>query len=49
MYELVIIWKSGERETCIYNTREEAEEIERGFHSAFGNQIEFTCVNWYDN
>lgn len=44
-YELIIIWDTGEREVSSYLTREEAEEKESGFHRAFGNQIQFSCIN----
>lgn len=44
-YELVIIWDTGEKEVTDYPTLEEAEERESGYHTAFGNQIAFSCVN----
>lgn len=43
--ELVIVWETGEKESLFYNTREEAETIERGYHTVFGNQIAFTGIN----
>lgn len=45
MYELVIIWETGEQERHTYATREDAEKIEAGYVSAFGSQVVFTCVN----
>lgn len=44
MYKLVIIWETGEKEEHLYNTKEEAENIERGMHKAFGKQISWTGI-----
>lgn len=41
---LGIVWDTGEREIFQYTTREEAEEVERGYKMAFGNQIQYTWV-----
>ena len=38
-YVLGIIWDDGTKEVYQYLTREEAEEVERGYKMAFGNQI----------
>ena len=45
MYELIIIWSTGEKEVYQYTTREEAEKTELGMRTAFGNQIEWTGIN----
>lgn len=45
MYKLIIIWYTGEKETYDYTTREEAEEAEKGYHMAFGNQIEWSGIS----
>lgn len=43
-YELVVIWETGEEEVSQYETREAAENAERGYKMAFGNQISWTGV-----
>lgn len=43
-YILGIIWDSGEKEIFQFITREEAEEVEKGYHMAFGNQIQYSWV-----
>lgn len=43
-YELVIIWYTGEKDVHKYFTREEAEKAEHGMRTAFGNQIDWSCV-----
>lgn len=45
MYELIIIWSTGEKEVYQYTTREEAEKTELGMRMAFGNQISWTGIN----
>lgn len=42
MYELIIIWYTGEREVYEYATEKEAERVGQNMCIAFGNQIE-----WY--
>ena len=42
MYELVVIWSTGETETHPFETEEEAKRIGDGMKNAFGDQIE-----WY--
>lgn len=44
-YELIYIWKTGEKETAIYNSKRKAQEIEKGLKKVFGNQITFLCIN----
>ena len=44
MFELVIIWSSGEKDIFPYATRERAEEIEEGYKMAFGLQVAWSCV-----
>lgn len=43
-YELVVIWVTGEKEVYGYNNKEDAEEAEKGFRMAFGNQISWTGI-----
>lgn len=43
-YELVIIWDTGEKEVIPYSTEDKAKEIERGYHKAFGKQIQWTGI-----
>lgn len=45
MFELIIIWETGEKESHLYETYEKAEEIAKGMRIAFGRQIAFTCIN----
>ena len=45
MYELIVIWDTGEKTTERYYTRAEALEIEAGFYRAFGKQIQWTGIN----
>ena len=45
MYKLTIIWTTGEKEEYTYSTQEKAKEIEKGYLTAFGQQIQFTCIN----
>ncbi len=42
--ELVIIWTTGEKEVHGCSNWEDAEEAERGFWMAFGNQISWSGV-----
>lgn len=44
MWELVIIWFTSEKDIYTYPTREEAEKVELGMRTAFGNQIDWSCV-----
>lgn len=41
-YELVVIWRTGEKEVHAYATEEEAEEAGDGYKAVFGNQISWT-------
>lgn len=45
MYELIIVWSTGEKEKYTYKTIEKARAIESGFLMAFGDQVAFTCIN----
>lgn len=45
VYDLIIIWDTGEKENHKYNSYEKAQEIETGFKKAFGSQIQYTCIN----
>lgn len=42
MFELVIIWETGEKEVYAYDTQERAERTGREMRKVFGNQI-----SWY--
>ena len=44
MFELVIIWSTGEKQIFPYATCERAEEVEAGYKMAFGNQVAWSCV-----
>ena len=44
MYELVIIWDTGEREVHRYPSEDKANEIGYSMRKAFGRQIAFWCV-----
>lgn len=44
MYKLVIVWKNGDRDFYYYDNQEKAEKVERGFFTAFGNQIQWATV-----
>lgn len=41
-HELVIIWETSEKEVHEYESRELAEQAERGYKAAFGNQIQWS-------
>lgn len=43
-YKLIVVWYTGERNEYEFQTEEKAQEGERGFKMAFGNQITFTCI-----
>lgn len=43
-YEVVIVWKNDKTEIFSNYESEEAENLERDFRMAFGNQIEWSCV-----
>lgn len=42
MFELIIIWDTGDKDIYTYETQEEAEIIAQGYRTAFGNQISWT-------
>ena len=44
MYELVIVWSSGETEVFKCPDKESAEKAERGYKKAFGNQVEWSGI-----
>lgn len=44
MYELVVIWSTGEKNVYEYKTEEAAEKAGQGMKIALGNQIEWWCV-----
>jgi len=41
MYKLIILWEGGEREEALYATEKEAE---KGYYTAFGKQIFWSCI-----
>ena len=45
MYELIILWETGEKENHRFDTLEDAEQAERNYKMAFGNQISWTGIN----
>ena len=45
MYELIIIWSTGDRNVYQFEDRERAEETEKGMRAAFGEQIAWTGIN----
>lgn len=44
MYELVIVWDNGDKDVSTYPSEEKAEKAELNMRTAFGNQIQFSCV-----
>ena len=44
-YQLLWIWYDGDRDSSLYDSYEEAQEIMEGFKKAFGDQISFICIN----
>lgn len=44
MWKLIILWEGGKREEFFYDTEAKAEEAERGYHTAFGDQIFWSAV-----
>lgn len=44
MYELVIIWETGEKEVYAYTTREKAERTGEEMKKVFGRQISWAGV-----
>lgn len=44
MYDLFIIWESGEREVFAYHTREAAEKYMLSYQIAFGHQIRYIDI-----
>lgn len=46
MYRLLIIWEDGQKAENYYKTEDEAKEIESGYYTAFGRQIQFSCIDY---
>ena len=44
MYELVVIWSTGEKEVYTYHTEDRAEKAAQDMKMAFGSQISWTGV-----
>lgn len=42
LYELVIVWNTGDKDIYEYDTEEEAEQAGRNMQFVFGKQVE-----WY--
>lgn len=45
MYELIVIWSTGEKDVYDYETREEAEKGAKNMKMAFGNQVQWTGID----
>lgn len=45
MYELIILWETGEKETHLFDTLEEAEQGAHNMKMAFGRQVAWTGIN----
>ena len=46
MYEVLIIWDTGEKETHKAETLERAKEIINNYEMAFGNQIQYASYTY---
>jgi len=46
MYEILIIWETGEKETHKTETLERAKEIINNYKMAFGNQIQYVAYTY---
>ena len=44
MWELVIIWASGEKDIVEYDSRQRATQGGRNYEMAFGTQVAWWCV-----
>ena len=44
MVKLIVIWYDGTRDVHYYESRAKAEKVENGLYTAFGKQVEYTCV-----
>lgn len=45
IYDLIVCWEDGLKDTFSFTSKEAAENAEKGFKTAFGNQVIFTCIN----
>lgn len=44
MYELIVLWSTGERDVFEYETKEDAAKGADNMRMAFGNQIQWTGI-----
>ena len=44
MFELIVIYNDGTRETTTYNTEDAAGKAQKNYYMAFGNQISYTYI-----
>lgn len=45
MYKLIIVWSTGEKSIEHFKDYSEADQAEKNMKMAFGNQIEWSCVD----
>lgn len=45
MYELIVLWSTGEKDVFEYETKEDAAKGADNMRMAFGNQIQWTGIN----
>ena len=44
IYDLIVCWDDGNKDTFTFTSERSAEIAEQGFKKAFGNQVIFTCI-----
>lgn len=45
IYDLIVCWNDGLKDTFSFTSEEAALNAEKGFKKAFGNQVIFTGIN----
>ena len=45
IYELIVCWNDGLKDTFSFTSEEAAINAEKGFKKAFGDQVIFTGIN----
>ena len=45
IYDLIVCWDDGNKDTFTFTSERSAEIAEQGFKKAFGDQVVFTCIN----
>ena len=45
IYELIVCWSDGLKDTFSFTSEEAALNAEKGLKKAFGKQVIFTCIN----